>query len=149
MKLAAVHDSILARLLADATLVSLLADSIIETSPSEAAIYDGKAPQFDEPEDDDNCPYLVIGDMTGVEFDTDSKNGSEDTVTIHIWSRYRGRHQMRQIMDALHGSLHDSMFSIEGAHLVYCLWEFSQTIPESNPRLQHGVMRFRIVSQYE
>lgn len=128
----------------DATLVTLLAVDAVFGSPSVPAIYD-VPPQSITPEDSSAFPYLVIGDDTATEFDTDEINGQETTITIHVFSRYQGRSQAKTIVDAIYQALHDTTLTIPGHDFVFCFWEFSEPIPEPEVMTQHYVTRFRIV----
>lgn len=142
----AVQVAVFDRLRADATLAGLLADSVIAGSPTEPAIYD-HVPQAQLSEDPSQFPYVVIGDDTAGEFDTDDVNGQETTVTLHIWSRYRGKKEVKQIADAIYDALHDATLAISGQNAIYCFWEFAESVPESDVLVQHEVTRFRIVTQ--
>jgi hypothetical protein len=140
------HDAVLGMLAVNAALTALLADSLIEASPSEPAIYDD-VPQVEESESDDAFPYLVIGEFTAANVDADDKDGQEHTCIIHVWSRYHGGHEARQIADAVRDALHDCRLDVSGAHTVFCYWEFTETVPDPDPRLRHIVLRFRIITQ--
>ena len=45
-----------------------------------------------------HIPYVVIGDDTSAQWDTDDTVGSENTLTLHVWSRYYGRAEVKDIM---------------------------------------------------
>lgn len=140
------QQAILNLLRANAPLAALLAPSSLPGSPTYPAIYD-IPPQQQISEDPSKFPYVVIGDDTAAEFDTDDRNGQETTVTLHVWSRYRGKKEVKQIIDALYTALHTLQLSIQGQHTVFCYWEFAESVPEPDVLLQHGVTRFRIVTQ--
>ena len=142
----AVQQAVFDRLRTNAALAALLADSVIAGSPTEPAVYD-VPPQEQLSEDPSHFPYVVMGDDTAVEFDTDDVNGQETTTTLHIWSRYRGKKEVKQITDAIYNALHDATLTIAGQRAIYCFWEFSESVPESDVLVQHGVIRFRIVTQ--
>lgn len=142
----AVQKAVFDRLVADSTLAGLLAANPNAGSPTVPAVYD-VPPQVENSEDESAFPYVVVGDHTAGEFDTDDVNGQETTVTLHIWSRYRGKREVRQIADAIYDALHDAALTITGQHSVYCFWEFAESVPESDVQVQHEVTRFRIVTQ--
>jgi len=102
-------------------------------------------PVYDDVPDNANAPYVVIGDDTFVEFDTDSEVGFEATVTIHSWSVYRGRSQVKNIMGQIYNALHRAEFTVTGYNLIGCDCEFSETFLESDGVTRHGVQRFRIL----
>lgn len=143
----ALQAAIVGRLRADADFALLLADHAYESgSPSVAGVYE-YVPQSEAPESVAPFPYVVVGDTTVVEWDTDDVNGHEHTVVIHVWDRHRGRRRVRQIQDAIYAALHGASFTVAGHALIYCYWEFSDILSEEDPVSQHAVTRFRIVTQ--
>lgn len=140
----AIQNALYTLLRGNAGLTALLATNAIEASGS--AVYD-RPPQPDEAESAIEFPYLVIGDDTAAEFDTDDTNGQETTVTVHVWDRYRGKKRIKQIQDALYAALHDVALTVTGHTAVYCLWEYSENVPDPDGLTQHAVSRFRIVTQ--
>jgi len=100
---------------------------------------------YDNVPDNAAAPYVVIGDDTVAEFDTDGERGFEATVTIHTWSTYRGRSQVKEIMSAVYNALHRADLTVQGYNLLGCDFEFSETFLESDGVTRHGVQRFRIL----
>lgn len=131
---------------ASSPLRSLLAEHVDEGSPTAPAIYD-HVPQVVASEDETKFPLVALGDDTAVEFDTGDVNGQEHTCTLHVYDRYEGRKRVKQIMDAIYDALHEAQLVVSGQHAVYCFWEYSGSVPDSDPQTQHGVTRFRIVTQ--
>lgn len=130
----------------DAPLRALLAPNPYSGSPSEPAIYD-TAPQADEPEEQSAFPYVVLGEDTAVEFDTDDVDGHEHTVTLHVFDRREGRRRAKQVIGALYDALHNAALSVSGHDAVFCFFDFSGAVPDPEPLTQHEVIRFRIVTQ--
>ena len=93
-------------------------------------------------------PYINIGDDTSLEWDTDDSDGSENTLTIHVWSRERGRREAKQIMEDIYNVLHRAELVITGIDAVYCYYDFGETYLDPDGVTRHGVIRFRIVVEY-
>lgn len=142
----AIQQCLYALLRGDTTLRSLLATDQHEGSPTMPAVYD-HVPQPDDPEDTSLFPYIVIGDDTAVQFDTDDLDGEETTITLHIWDKRRGRKRVKQIRDATYNALHTTMLDVSGTNAIFCYFEYSESVPDPDPLTQHGVIRFRIVTQ--
>jgi hypothetical protein len=100
---------------------------------------------YDNVPDNAPTPYVVIGDDTFLEMDSDGSSGFEGTVTVHSWSIYRGRSQVKTIMGTIYNTLHRAELNIQGYTLVGCDCEFSETFLESDGVTRHGVQRFRIL----
>lgn len=142
----ALHAAVINWLRADAGVAALLADHPYAGSPTVPAVLEYVS-QDDAPESDDRFPYVVVGDTTAAEFDTDDIHGQEHTVTLHIWDKREGGKRVRQVMEAIYTAMHNVLIPISGQHTVYCYWEFSGSVPDPDVLLQHGVTRFRVVTQ--
>ena len=96
---------------------------------------------------DTNFPYAAIGDASAEPFDNDSTLGGYVEATIHVWSRYKGRKEVDEALDAIYGLLHRAAFSAAGYKVVDCLFSFSDVFVESDGQTRQGVIRFRITIQ--
>lgn len=94
--------------------------------------------------DSSKFPYVVIGDDAHAEWDTDTELGSTATLTIHSWSRYAGRKQIKQIQGAVYDALHRQNISVSGYHMVGIEWLTSSSFMDSDGLTRHGVQTFRI-----
>lgn len=142
----AVQKALYLKLTGSSVLASLLASDPIGGSPTLPAVFD-YTPQAQSSEDDSFFPYVVLGADTAVEADTDDVNGIELTSTIHVWDRNQGRARCKQVMDAIYAVLHTASLSLVNGTAIYCFWEFAESIPDADPLVQHGVLRFRIMTQ--
>ena len=100
---------------------------------------------FDDVPEGTAYPYLVIGEETATNIDTKDKEAHEHTLTFHVWSQYRGRKEIKNIMSQIYTALHNSDITVSGATLVNIRHEFENTLLESDGITRHGVMRFRVV----
>lgn len=94
-----------------------------------------------------SMPYVVIGEDTQVPDDTKTSLGFEVTATLHVWSDAKdGRREAKGIISDIYDALHDAALTIDGMDAISCRWEFSETIPDVDDRLTHGVTRYRITA---
>ena len=100
---------------------------------------------FDDVSTDTAYPYIRIGEETLADNSSKDKDIFEHTLTIHIWSQYRGNRDIKDIMKQVHDLLHDSSLSVSGASMVNMRQEFHTTLIEGDGITRHGVMRFRAV----
>ena len=91
-------------------------------------------------------PFINIGDDTITDYSTKDLDGGEITMTLHIWSQYKGAKETKQIMDRLHEILHDSSLSVSGFNLINSRFEFSDILRDPDGVTRHGVMRFRVIT---
>lgn len=137
-------------------------------NPYVSDLVDGRI--YDNVPQGTDYPYIVIGDDTTIPWDTDTETGSESTLTLHVWSRYYGRYEVKAIMEAIYTTLHrregeDSQqggltvishsmvingvtVQVPEAHVVLCEHEFSESFLDPDGITRHGVIRFRIVLGY-
>jgi len=101
-------------------------------------------PVYDHVPQDTKYPYVVVGDDTSVPFDTDDSLGSESTVTVHVWSQYRGRSEVKALLQEIYDALHRQDVAVENATTIESIAEFQETIVEADGLTRHGIIRFRI-----
>lgn len=102
-------------------------------------------PVYDHVPPNASFPYVVIGEDTHVPFDTDDSLGSESTITIHVWSRYRGKKEAKQIQGEVYDALTRQELTVEDHDLVTIEFEYSDVVLDPDGQTRHGVQRFRAV----
>ena len=102
-------------------------------------------PIYDDVPEGSVYPYVVIGEETTSNNGTKTLDGVEHTITLHVWSQYRGRREIKEIMQSVYEKLHNTAITVTGASLVNIRQEFSNTLAEQDGITRHGVMRFRAV----
>jgi len=100
---------------------------------------------YDDVPEDVSYPYVILGEETTANNGSVTLDGVEHTLTIHVWSQYRGRREIKEIMESVYSLLHNTAISVSGASLVNIRQEFSTTLAENDGITRHGVMRFRVV----
>lgn len=115
----------------------LLADEAVK-SFVDARVYD------DVPQNT-AFPYVVVGDDTSIDWSQDCSLGAESTITIHVWSRYSGRKEAKQIMTAIYETLNRKELTISGAQNVICHFDYEDTFLDPDGATRHGVIRLRLL----
>ncbi|HMN37963.1 MAG TPA: DUF3168 domain-containing protein [Hyphomicrobium sp.] len=92
-------------------------------------------------------PYVTIGQTTERDWSTGSDEGSEHTVTLHVWSRGAGRKEANAIMAAACAALHDAPLALEGHRLINLRHEFSDARRDPDGETFHGTARFRAITE--
>jgi hypothetical protein len=123
--------AVYAALAADATLTTLLgATAIYDEAPQNAAF-----------------PYAIIDQMQIRDWSTGTETGAEHMLTLHVWSRYAGKKQVHEIADAIRAVLDGALLNLDGHRLVNLRHQFSELRREADGETQHGVLRFRAVTE--
>lgn len=125
---------------------------ILDTFEIQKAIYARltqrlTVPVFDDVPQGSPMPYVVIGEGDSEPFDTDDSLGLETDVTIHVWSEYSGRKQVKEIMAQIYGALHRYELVIEGMHTIDCIFEYQDSFLDPDGVTRHGVIRFRLTTE--
>ena len=94
-----------------------------------------------------NFPFGTVGDADASPFDNDSSVGAYVNATIHVWSRYKGRKQVDEALDAIYGLLHRASLSSAGYKVLDCLFVSSAVIVEQDGQTRHGLIEFRLTIQ--
>lgn len=124
-----------------AGLIALIGDG---NSPERARVYDN-VPQGVWSDASQSFPgYVTVGDATAAEAGTKTTDAQELTITIHTWSRYNGKKELKQIMAAVYAALHDASLSVTGGSVVNLRWEFAESFLDPDGQTRHGVQRFRM-----
>ena len=100
---------------------------------------------FDDVPQGTAYPYIVVGEETAIDVSSKDKDIFEHTLTVHVWSQYRGRRDIKVIMKQVHDILHDSSLTVSGGSMVNMRQEFQTTLLEGDGITRHGVIRFRAV----
>ncbi|MEO0809895.1 MAG: DUF3168 domain-containing protein [Pseudomonadota bacterium] len=127
----ALQRSIYAALIGDAALTTLLGGTHV----------------YDHVPRGTDFPYITIGQTTERDWSSGNEEGSEHTLTLHIWSRAAGRKEVQTIMAAVRTRLHDQTLALAGYRLVNIRHEFSDLRRETDGETLRGLMRFRAVTE--
>ena len=101
---------------------------------------------YDEVVEGNSYPFITLGEETAIDYSTNNLVGAETTINIHIWSRYKGSKQSKQIMDKVHDLLHDVSLTVSGVNLINLRFEYSDIMRDPDGITRHGVMRFRAIT---
>ncbi|MCK4957750.1 MAG: DUF3168 domain-containing protein [Planctomycetes bacterium] len=103
------------------------------------------APVFDNVPENQAAPYIVIGDDTSTPHDADLQTGFDMTLTIHSWSTYRGKKEVKALMGEVYNLLNRAPLAVTGYTVIDIMSEYGQTFLDSDGVTRHGVQRFRIL----
>jgi hypothetical protein len=121
------QQAVYTRLNADATLTTSLGATIYDSTPDSAAF-----------------PYVVIGDDTEAPNDTMGVTGRDMTLTLHVWSQYVGKKQVKEIQNRIDALLDRWKPTVTGWNAVQMLQEFHESFMDPDGVTRHGVSRYQI-----
>ena len=127
----ALQSALFARLMADGNLLALCDGRIHDRRPESSAF-----------------PHVVIGEANCVDDGSKSRPGQVHSLTLHVWSRYRGKAQAKQILAALGAALHCQPLTLgEGSAWVNGRVTYSAVLDDPDGVTSHGVLRLRVVTE--
>ena len=139
MSAIAIQQAVFERLSGFAGLTALLA-------AGGAGVYE-YVPQSDASEQNSFFPYVTVGDDDIEGWDTDTDDGIEATLRVHIWSRHRGRQETKEIQEQVYQALHHHGLLVAGVPVVLLHFVDSTAGPDPDGKTYHGVSTFRLLME--
>lgn len=126
-----------------------LQKALFQTLSSDGAVVAalGGARVYDDVPKRAEFPYLTFGQTTERDWSTATEPGHEHIVTLHVWSRGRGRREADEILALAGAALHDQPLTLEGFRLINLRHEFSDARRDPDGETFHGIARFRAVTE--
>ena len=125
-----------------------LYDVLRADSQITSLLKDGQDSVFDYVPTKSERPYLVLGESIAEPFETQTETGLKMTVSLHIYSGYRGMREIKDIMRAVYDQLHHkSDFTITNQEVVMCRLVSSRVAVEDKGKTRHSVQRFEIMTE--
>ncbi|MFB6517440.1 DUF3168 domain-containing protein [Streptomyces sp. NPDC056401] len=95
--------------------------------------------------------YVTIGEATEIPDNRHGAFGRQTTLTLHVWTRYRGHARGQRIAARIVELLDHQALTVAGLHHVATRFEFAQTLTDPEPPgdIRHTPMRFRIITEQE
>ena len=103
------------------------------------------APVYDHVPQKSAYPYIVIGEDTISEWDTDDKTGFDATVTIHVWSRYRGKKEAKLIQSEIYAAMNRQNLDIADYGTAGVTFQYQDVFMDSDGLTYHGVCRYQVL----
>lgn len=90
-------------------------------------------------------PYVTIGEARETQLNTDTAEGAEVALSIHVWSRYAGKAELQGIWQTVYETLHrrEASIAVSDYLCVYCEFDDGETLLDPDGITHHGVMNFR------
>lgn len=90
-------------------------------------------------------PYITIGEDIFTYNDTDTDRSNLVSITIHVWSRQRGRKETKQIQSEIYDSLHNAELVSAGFNFVTITEQNSTTQLDADGITRHGIQTFNLI----
>ncbi len=102
---------------------------------------------YDDVPQTTSFPFVTLGDIRSNDWSTQTQKGHEHFLTLHAWSRAKGRKQVQAILQALEAALDDAALVLQSHRLITFRLVFWDARREPDGETYHGLMRFRAVTE--
>ena len=92
-------------------------------------------------------PFVTLGQSVIRDWSTGTEDGGQHELTLHVWSRAGGKHEVLAIVEAIKATLHDQPLPLEDHHLVNLRHQFSEARLDPDGDTFHGIVRYRAVTE--
>ncbi|MCB1442175.1 MAG: DUF3168 domain-containing protein [Methyloceanibacter sp.] len=107
----------------------------------------GGAHIFSNPPQGEALPYITLGQTVNLDWSTGSEDGTEHSLTLHVWSRADSAQEVHEIIDTLKTLLHDQPLTLQDHDLVNLRHEFTEARIDPDGETMHGIVRYRAVTE--
>lgn len=94
-------------------------------------------------------PFVEISDSQIIPNDASQEDGSTDEgfdefIDIHVWSRYRGMKEVKEIQGAIYDALHHQSLTVTGRDSAFIWLDGQRVIDDPDGLTRHGIQTFKI-----
>ena len=100
---------------------------------------------YDNAPQDGAFPYVTIGEDVLIEWDTDTELGVVGSITLHTWSRERGRKETKTIQGLIYDALHRTTLTSSGYKFVTIDQQEVSTNIDPDGLTRHGIQEFKVI----
>ncbi len=90
-------------------------------------------------------PYINIGEDIHTAWDAHYETGFSVSITVHVWSRRRGRKETKLIQGLIYEALNRVSLHAVGYDFIAVDFDGSQSFPDADGLTRHGVSTFRVL----
>lgn len=100
---------------------------------------------YDHVPDDAEYPFVTIGEHGVRDWSNAEKQGTEQQVTLRVFSRDAGRKAAGTIMEQLITLMHNASLSVSGHSVVHVRFVSSNIVLLDDGRTYRGAVNFRVL----
>lgn len=104
-----------------------------------------RAQVYDSVPEGAEFPYCTVGEDTVIPNDSKTYDGEEITHTLHVWSAYNGKKEVKEIMSLVLDAITKEPLDVSGFFMEFSRLDFMQVFEADGTPLKHGVIRLRFI----
>lgn len=94
-------------------------------------------------------PYLTYGPLKVSDEGGDLVGLCRHNITLHVWSKYAGRQETFDILDAVAATLEASPLSLPSGHVSLAIIPFIDVLRAPDAKSRHGLLRLILYTEPE
>ncbi|MBW3114189.1 DUF3168 domain-containing protein [Bacillus sp. MCCB 382] len=98
---------------------------------------------YDEVSEGTAYPYVTIGNPTVNDWGSHTTEGEDITLTLHVWSDYKGKREVYEIFNLILEALTTTLTLSGGFSMEFQRREFMEVLEDNVTNARHGVIRLR------
>jgi hypothetical protein len=92
-------------------------------------------------------PYISLGQTVNLDWGTGIEDGTEHSLTLHVWSRADSAAEVHEIIQVIRTLLHNQPLLLDDRYLVNLRHEFTEARRDPDGETMHGIVRYRAVTE--
>lgn len=92
-------------------------------------------------------PFITLGQTVNLDWSTGTEDGTEHSLTLHVWSRANSGREVHEILEVIRVVLHNQPLSLDDHDLVNLRHEFMEARLDPDGETMHGIVRYRAVTE--
>lgn len=104
---------------------------------------------YDMAPEDPVFPYLTYGPIRSEDISGDGAIINTHIMTLHIWSRYGGRAQVMEALNAVTQALEGAALALQSITLVRAQILYTDIFRAPNGQTLHGLLRYSLTTDKE
>ena len=92
-------------------------------------------------------PFITLGQTVNLDWSTGTEDGTEHSLTLHVWSRAGSANEVHEILEVIRMVLHNQALALEDHDLVNLRHEFMEARLDPDGETMHGIVRYRAVTE--
>ena len=92
-------------------------------------------------------PYITLGQTVNLDWSTGTEDGTEHSLTLHVWSRAGSSVEVHEIIQVIRMLLHNQPLTLEDHYLINLRHEFTEARLDADRETLHGIVRYRAVTE--
>ncbi|MCM3316182.1 DUF3168 domain-containing protein [Rummeliibacillus stabekisii] len=115
--------------------------SLLNKAPNYLGVYDYVT-------EDTTYPYIVVGEPTSDQFDVKNNDVVDMSITLHVWSSYKGNSEAYKILSAVHEAFKYKL-DIKGYKTIKTSYRDAKVFTDIDGVHRHGVFTLLLTLEKE